>query len=180
MEEILRNILIDSFEDISYNDKGIEKRVGVIDVLEKISDWRYDIDIAEELNVKVVTIRRLLNELHEVGLVTYKRTKNKETGWYTYSWKKREDSRSADYVNDYLNLYLLNLKTNLELEENNMWFDCSCRRVTLDEAMESNFICPECSETFIEAKASDKIKKVELDIKRIKDMMRVFDFQQFR
>ena len=89
--EIFKNILIDTFDEIEYKDHGIEKRVSAIDVLEKLSEWRYDNDIADELDVKVVTVRRLLNELHEFDLVSYKRTKNKETGWYTYIWKKRED-----------------------------------------------------------------------------------------
>ena len=170
MEKIFRNILTNTFDDISYKDKGIEKRVSVIDILERLSDWRYDIDVADELGVKVVTIRKLLNELHEVGLVTYKRTKNKETGWYTYIWKMRED-KSSNYANEYLNLDLSNLRSNLEYAENNIWFDCSCSRVTLNEAMESNFMCPDCSETFIEAKVSDKIKKIESDIRKIRDMM---------
>ena len=171
MEEIFRNILTNTFDDIFYNDKGIEKRVSVVDILERLSDWRYDMDIADELGVKVVTIRRLLNELHEVGLVTYKRTKDKETGWYSYVWKMRED-KSLDYVNEYLNLDLLNLRNTLEYAENNIWFDCSCSRVTLDEAMENNFLCLACGETFIEAKVSDKIKKIESDIRRIRDMMK--------
>ena len=169
--EIFKNILIDTFDEIEYKDHGIEKRVSAIDVLEKLSEWRYDNDIADELDVKVVTVRRLLNELHEFDLVSYKRTKNKETGWYTYIWKKRED-KSIEYAREYLNLHLLNLRNNLEHEESNMWFDCSCSRVTLDCAMESNFICPVCSETYIEAKSSERIKKIEGNIRNIREIMK--------
>ncbi|ODS35166.1 MAG: hypothetical protein A7315_14950 [Candidatus Altiarchaeales archaeon WOR_SM1_79] len=154
--EIFKNILTDNFNEIEYKEHEIEKRVGVIDVLERLSDWRYDNDIAEELDVKVVTIRKLLNELHEFDLVTYRRAKNKETGWYTYIWKRRED-KAADYVNEYLNFHLLNLRNNLEHEESNVWLVCSCDRVTLDCAMESNFI---------------KIKKIESDIRNIRDLMK--------
>ncbi len=172
--EIFRNILTDSFDEIKYKESKnseTEKKVNVIDVLERLSDWRYDSDIADELDVKVVTVRKLLNELHEADLVTYRRSKDKETGWYTYVWKRREEMVSG-YVNEYLNLHLLNLRNTLEYEESNTWLDCSCSRVTLDEAMENDFTCPTCGETYVESKVSDKIKNIESDIRELRETIK--------
>lgn len=169
--EIFKNILTDNFNEIEYKENEIEKRVNVLDVLENLNGWKYDSDIADELDVKVVTIRRLLNELHEFDLVKYKRAKNKETGWYTYLWKRRED-KSAEYVKNYLNLHLLNLRNTLEREEGNIWFNCSCGRATLDEAMENNFMCPFCGESYVESNGSDEIKRIESDIKKIRETMK--------
>lgn len=169
--EIFKNILTNNFNEIEYKDHEIEKRVNVLDVLDKLNGWRYDNDIADELDVKVVTVRRLLNELHEYDLVKYKRAKNKETGWYTYLWKKRDD-KSSEYVKKCLNLHLLKLRSALEYEENNIWFNCSCSRTTLDGAMENNFKCPFCGENYVESGASDEIEKIESDIRAIKAIMK--------
>ncbi len=166
-----RNILAGEFSEIEYKDAGIEKRVNVINVLERLSDWTYDTDIADDLQVKVVTIRRLLNELHEYNLVAYKRTKNKDTGWYTYVWKIRED-KSEDYVSEYFNLHLLNLRNNLENEKNNMWFNCSCSSVTHDDALKHNFLCPVCGETYGEGNRSEKIAEIEMEITKLEELMR--------
>jgi transcription initiation factor TFIIE subunit alpha len=79
-------------------------------------------------------------------LASYKRDKDKETQWYTYDWRFNEN----EYKKLEFNLAsseLKRLNSELEYEENNMFFVCpnGCR-YAFDEASDFQFICPRCDE----------------------------------
>ena len=140
-----------------------------VTVIETLSKPKHDEDIAGELNLKATVVRTLLNDLHMKNLVEYERSKNKKTGWYTYLWRKRED-RIGDFISEYLSAKLEELGKQLELEKDGVTFNCSCRRVNMEAAMETNFVCPECSEMFIESDSKKIVKKLEIEIKKIKKL----------
>ncbi|MEM3863755.1 MAG: transcription factor, partial [Metallosphaera sp.] len=93
----------------------------VIDVLSFLLENRAELtdeDMANKLNVKVNEIRKKLYALSEHGLVSYRRTRDKETGWYVYYWKA-----NIDQINELLlsrKREILNkLRARLEYETNN-------------------------------------------------------------
>ena len=141
-------------------------------IINKLSEPKRDEEIATELNMKETTIRTLLNDLHAEGLVEYERTKNKKTGWYTYTWKKRND-KVQDYVKDQLNIELNKLVGELDQEENGTTLACSCSRISLNDAMEMNFICPECNETFYTQENSNNAKEIKDKIAHIEGLLQV-------
>jgi len=137
-------------------------------VIQKLSKPKHDEDIAAELKIKATVVRTLLNDLHLKSLVEYERSKNKKTGWYTYVWKKREDKIDS-YVQSYLHERLEVLGQQLDDEKQGVRFKCNCdggKRVTLDEAMEADFTCPDCSGMFIESSSKEIVKKLEIEIKK--------------
>lgn len=140
-------------------------------VIKKLSKPKHDEDIAAELKLKATVVRTLLNDLHMKNLVEYERSKNKKTGWYTYLWKKRDD-KIQEYVDSYISNKLKELNTLLELEkQGNIRFVCECdsgKRVPLEEAMETNFICPCCNTAYVESSSTEMIKKLESEIRRLK------------
>ncbi|RLI88354.1 MAG: hypothetical protein DRO76_00595 [Candidatus Altiarchaeales archaeon] len=140
-------------------------------VMEKLSEPKHDEDIAAELNLKATIVRTLLNELHAKNLVEYERTKNKKTGWYTYLWKKRED-KIDEFIQSYLTHKLDILNKQLQVEKQGITFACSCNRVSLEEAIETNFICPRCNETFIEFDNEKIIRKLESEIRKINKLLK--------
>lgn len=142
-----------------------------VTVVDKLSKPKHDEDIAAELNLKATVVRTLLNDLHAKSLVEYKRTKNKRTGWYTYLWKRRED-KIEEFIQYYLDNRLDILNKQLQEEKYSTTFNCSCRRVPLEEAMNTNFICPECNETFVNFDNFKLIKKLESEIRRIKKLLK--------
>jgi transcription initiation factor TFIIE subunit alpha len=110
-----------------------------------ISGTNTDEDIAEETEIKLNIVRKILYRLYDSGLASYKRSKDPETQWYTYAWEFDTDSvtnqiraKSASMID--------NLRVDLESEENNMFFECpeGHSRVTFDKASEMGFVCPEC------------------------------------
>lgn len=142
-----------------------------VTIIKRLSEPKRDEEIAAELNVKETVIRTLLNDLHLKSLVEYERTKNKKTGWYTYLWKKRED-KVAEYIHSYLKNRLDDLCTGLEAEKNGSTFRCTCSMVSLEKAMETNFICPECDEPYKEFDNSKNVCEMEAEIVRINNLLK--------
>lgn len=142
-----------------------------VTVIQKLSKPQHDEDIASELNLKATIVRTLLNDLHAKDLVEYERTKNKKTGWYTYLWRKRDD-KLDEFIQAHITNKLNELNRQLEMERNRTTFNCSCDRVTLEEAMETNFICPKCNETFVEFNNSKLVNNLKSEINKISKLLK--------
>ena len=141
-----------------------------VHIINKLSEPKRDEEIATELNMKETTVRTLLNDLHGEGLVDYKRTKNKKTGWYTYTWKKRGE-KIGSYVIDHLSVELQKLNDRLDREENGTILACSCSRIPLSEAMELDFLCPECNEPFQMQDNSKDMESIRKEIDSINEIL---------
>jgi len=106
-----------------------------------------DEEISEEIEVRLNIVGRLLYKLYDAGLASYKRSKDPETQWYTYSWTFEKDSVIETISKNYEEK-AEEIEESLAYEEDNMFFVCTngCR-FKFEEAAEYNFICPECDET---------------------------------
>ena len=106
-----------------------------------------DEEVAEVTGVPLNVVRRTLYILFENRLATYRRERNKDSGWLTYLWKL-----DLSGINDLLvtetNKLLNNLKIKLEFEDQNMFYICNnkCGRFVFDIVAETEFICPNCGE----------------------------------
>lgn len=104
-----------------------------------------DEEIAEETEIRLNIVRRILYKLYDAGIASYKRSKDPETQWYTYSWKF-EEGKVAEILAEKCEKFSKEIKESLEFEEGNMFFVCldnGCR-YRFEEASENNFICPKC------------------------------------
>jgi transcription initiation factor TFIIE subunit alpha len=104
-----------------------------------------DEEIAEKTEIRLNIVRRVLYKLYDAGIATYKRSKDPETQWYTYSWKF-EQNRVSDIIDKKHDKLSRELRESLEYEEENIFFICADNgcRYNFDEASEKNFECPEC------------------------------------
>ena len=50
-----------------------------------------DEEIANETGIKLNIVRKILYRLYDMGIASYKRSKDPETQWFTYSWKFEAD-----------------------------------------------------------------------------------------
>ena len=104
-----------------------------------------DDDISKELNMKVNEIRKKLYLLAEQGFVTYRKTRDKDSGLYIYHWKV-----NIDQINDLLinrkRLVLEKLKIRYEQEKESTYYYCPQDNIlySFDEALENEFKCPKC------------------------------------
>jgi transcription initiation factor TFIIE subunit alpha len=103
-----------------------------------------DEEIAEETEIRLNIVRRILYKLYDAGVASYKRSKDPETQWYIYNWRF-EENKIMEIIMDQQQKYSQEISQSLEYEEENMFFVCpnGCR-YNFNEASEHNFTCPEC------------------------------------
>jgi len=106
-----------------------------------------DEEISEEIELRLNIVRKILYRLYDAGLASYKRSKDPETQWYTYSWKFEKD-KVIDTITKKFEENSREMEESLAYEEDNMFFTCinGCR-YNFEEASEYNFVCPECETT---------------------------------
>ena len=123
-----------------------------------------DDDIIRKTGLDEQEVRRALYELHNLGLVTYKKMRNPEDSRYIYYW--RVDASRINHVLLQRKKAVLNkLKQRLEFEDSNTFFICPVDgvRLTYDEALEYDFRCPRCgSELVMEdnSKVKEKLRRL--------------------
>jgi len=137
-ESLVQGLIIEITEDN-------ENSISIIKCLleGKITDE----EISEEIELRLNIVRKILYRLYDAGLASYKRSKDPETQWYTYSWKF-EKEKVIETITKKFEDSSREIEESLAYEEDNMFFTCNngCR-YNFEEASECNFICPECETT---------------------------------
>jgi len=131
----------------------IEKKAGknAVDLI-KICCYKRkaikDEDVANELKLKVTDVRTTLNRLHYRGIANYRKTKNKKTGWYSYTWKINTP-KVIELVIEEQKDEIEKLERMLEEEESYSFFSCKkkCQEHPFEIAAEYQFKCPSCGNT---------------------------------
>lgn len=106
-----------------------------------------EIKLASLLKIEVNETRRILYKLHHNNLVTFKKKKDEESGWYTYYWKLN-DKRMNSMCENVSKYAMEKVKRLLKKEKANQFFVCGDKCVRLDQnaALTFNFKCPECGQ----------------------------------
>ncbi len=127
-----------------------------------------DEEISEETGLRLNTVRRALYKLYEYRIASYNRTKDKEIGWYIYTW-----TLHLDKVNDILKSIkrqkLEKLKEKLEFEQNNVFFLCQKdnTKVPFDRATDYEFKCPRCGELLEYVDNQEMVMRLQSEIERL-------------
>ncbi|MCC7552181.1 hypothetical protein KO317_00765 [Candidatus Micrarchaeota archaeon] len=110
-----------------------------------MQEFTYDMsdeELSRKIKAKVSEVRSTLNKLHNKGIVVYSRSKDSETGWYSYIWKFQDHKVQA----------LLEEAVNAEEITQNVQTDhyhclqCSSKElIPFEEAIDLKFRCPVCS-----------------------------------
>jgi len=118
-----------------------------------------DEDVAIVTEVPLNIVRRTLYILFENRLATYRRERNKDSGWLTYLWKI-DLSGTNELLENEMNKLLNNLKLKLDFEEDNMFYICvnNCGRFMFNIVAETEYLCPSCGEEVI-FEDNEKVKQ---------------------
>ncbi len=121
-----------------------------------------DEKIEQDTKMKIAEIRSVLNHLHSYGLVEYKREKNMQTGWFTYTWKMNANQALQNFITLKKKEYDA-LKAKLDQGEGAQVYRCqkSCRPLEFEKAMEHSFKCPACNCRLNIVDQEDELKKLE-------------------
>ncbi len=106
-----------------------------------------DEEIANETGMRLNAVRKILYKLYDLHLASYRRTRDKQTGWFVYYWIL-EPERIHGLLRDKKNKVLEKLRQRLQFEKENTFYHCNnngCPRHTFEEAMANAFKCPVCS-----------------------------------
>ncbi len=131
-----------------------------------------DEEVAEKISCKLNIVRKILYKLYDMRLASYKRDKDKETQWYTYDWRFNE----GEYKKLEFNLAsseLKRLNSEVEYEENNMFFVCPNGHYRLDfeDASTVEFLCPECDLDLEFEDNQEKIDRKKAEIKALEEII---------
>ncbi len=137
-----------------------------------LGDGATDEKIEKKTKLKVAEIRAVLNQLHQHGVVDYTREKNMENGWFTYTWRIDADRAMRNLLSAKKQQYQ-KLRDQMQSEEGTLFYKCrkSCLRMAFDDAMESDFRCPECKGQMRYANNNGELKGLEQKIGALEQIL---------
>ena len=141
ISERQRQTLIEVVDDIA----GEEVKQVTL-VLLNADEETTDEEISEKLDMRLNQVRKSLYKLYDLQLATFRRIRDKSTGWFVYFWTLHPE-RIDMFVEKKQQEVLEKLQSRLDYEESNMFFTCNnpeCPRVIFQEAMDQNFECGRC------------------------------------
>lgn len=149
------------------NDLLDEKSIQILKILGRVDEMT-DQKLAEKLKIRANTVRRILNELHTKGILTYRKEREK-SGWYNYIWRMNHD-QLPDFIAEEQSRHHSGLQDRLKFEEDNHFFECSdgCARLEYSRALEAGFKCPLCGNVLQHYDNDKDIKTLRREIKDVR------------
>ena len=165
-------------EDIQFIADNIRETVEetIIPIINALDEGiETDEEIAEKTGIKLNIVRKILYKLYDLKIANYKRSKDPETQWFTYSWKFDKEEL-INQINKESESELKALNDRLAYEENNMFFICpeGHVRYNFDEASDEEFLCV-CGEELQFQDNSDMIDQLKENIKIVENDLDSFN-----
>lgn len=124
---------------------GSEDAVKVISIL-KESDEITDDQIANKTGIRLNFVRKILYKLYDHSLVSLRRTRDENTGWFIFHWKLQPDQLEG-FILSQKRRVLEKLEARLNYEKSHEFYYCNtpgCKKIPFEEAVELVFKCPTC------------------------------------
>jgi len=151
-----------------------EEAVKLIEILSAKEETTDD-ELIEKTGMKLNNLRKILYQLFEQHLVTYRRVRDKDAGWFKYYWRINRTQLNI-LLNAKKKKVLHRLQERLDYETNNMFFVCpKCStRYTFEEGMETNFQCPntDCGGKMVSANNQEAIMILKKRIQELEESLR--------
>ncbi len=126
---------------------GGEEGVMIIDAIRNVNEITVE-EIAEQTEIQINQVRKILYRFYNHSLVTSRRFRDKETGWFIFQWRLQQELIEA-FLTGMKQKILRKLKARLRHELDHEFYGCEsgeCPRITFEEAMDTVFNCPICGE----------------------------------
>ena len=104
-----------------------------------------DEELASKFEIRLNDIRKVLYRLYENNLASFRRLRDKTTGWYIFFWRL-EPENIVHLIRNKNKLVLDILSARLDYEKSHVFYHCAqkCTSVIFEDAMEIGFKCPKC------------------------------------
>ena len=149
---------------------GGEEGVEIIKTLRGVEDITVE-ELTNKTGIQINTVRKLLYKFYNHSLVTSRRFRDKETGWFIFQWRLQPEFIEA-FVQGIKQKILRKLQTRLEYELQHEFYHCGspkCPRITFEEAMETVFHCPMCNDTLKPVDNSSAVRFLKKKIAEIEE-----------
>ncbi len=126
---------------------GGDEGVAIINAIKKVEETTVE-ELAEKTGIQINDVRRILYKLYNHSLVTSRRFRDKETGWFIFQWRLQPELIEA-FVTGMKQKILKKIQSRLEYELQHEFYHCNnptCPRITFEDAMDTVFSCPVCGE----------------------------------
>jgi len=139
-----------------------EDAVKVVKVLLNESEVSDDL-IAERTGMRLNQVRRILYDLLDKHVVSYRREVDEERGYFLYSWSLNKEGLK-EIVKERKKLVLNRLRERLQFEEQKVFFICpnGCGdRIPFERAIDQQFKCLHCGvilQSFDNQKMIEKLR----------------------
>ncbi len=144
-----------------------EQSIQILKILGRVTEMT-DQKMAEKLKIRPNTVRRILNELHTKGILTYRKEREK-SGWYNYIWRMNHD-RVPAFIDEEKGRHHSGLQNRLRFEEDHHFFQCTdqCARLEYSRALEASFKCPFCGNALQHYDNAKDIRTLRREIKNVR------------
>jgi transcription initiation factor TFIIE subunit alpha len=146
-----------------------EEAVTVVEILEKV-DETTDFQIADQTEIRLKLVRKILYRLYDHSLVALRRSRDKETGWFIFHWRLQPDQLEGFIFNQKRRV-LKKLETRLRYEKSHEFYSCQtqgCRPLPFEQAFERLFKCPACNKLMVHVNNSQIVETITRKIEQIK------------
>ncbi len=162
--KIVSNRFVQEYLTLNFGEEAVR-------IIKAANEEMTDDALAEKCKLKVSEIRTVLNKLHNLRLAEYTRTKDKDTGWYSYIWKVNMsniyqilDRTMQDEIN----------KLNKQYDESTTVFSYYCPKCSKDNiigfesASNLAFKCPNCRKSLKATKSGQESISEQLEAVKTK------------
>ena len=149
---------------------GGEDGVEIINLLRGVNEITVE-ELSNKTGIQINNIRKVLYKFYNHSLVTSRRFRDKETGWFIFQWRLQPELIEA-FVQGMKQKILRRLQARLEYERQHEFYHCdspTCPRVTFEEAMDTIFRCPMCNEPLSPVDNSAAVSFLERKIAEIEE-----------
>jgi transcription initiation factor TFIIE subunit alpha len=149
---------------------GGDEGVKIIEALSQKENITVE-ELAETTGIQINNVRKQLYRFYNHSLVTNRRFRDKETGWFIFQWSLQPQLVEA-YVQSTKQKILRKLETRLEYEATHEFYHCGnpqCPNTTFEDAMETVFHCSYCNEALKRVDNSPVVEFLERKVAEIKE-----------
>ncbi len=117
--------------------------------------------LADKLKITVNQVRNILYKLFDKGIVTFRRKKDTQKGWYIYFWSLNVPKALMKFI-ELKQKEIEDLRKQIDSLETKHYYSCpyGCVEVNEETALHYNFICQECGQLLVLSEKADKIKEL--------------------
>ncbi|MFQ6076871.1 MAG: transcription factor [Candidatus Bathyarchaeia archaeon] len=134
-----------------------------------------DNEISEATDIPINDVRKVLYQLYNSSLATYRKTRNMDTGWFIYHWSL-QPARAKTFMRSQEIRILRRLKLRLEHEKAHDFYWClnpDCSEMPFEEALDVAFRCPRCHKPLKHFATEEFIQGLESKIKELQNELKI-------